>query len=88
MEDLEMAGTFLEGLLIKQAAEIGRLAGKAARKFVNFWETPKEFERDWKWVRLIVPLQARLLVEQVLWDKRGGWRDLVTGFGPVRGRSR
>ena len=57
-------------------------------KVIGGYSGPKEFEADWKWVRLMVPLQLRLLVEQILWDKRGGWRDLVTGFGPVKGRGR
>ena len=56
------------------------------RKTIESYSGPREFEADWKWLRLMVPLQVRLLVEQILWDKRGGWRDLVTGFGPVKGR--
>ena len=60
---------------------------KQLKKLIEGYDGPKAFEADWKWIRLTVPLQFRLLVEQILWDKRGGWRDLVTGFGPVKGRS-
>lgn len=72
--------------LTHAAASAARVAGRTAKVFVEQYKTPRAFEGDWKWLRLSVPLQVRLLVEQVLWDKRGGWRDLVTGFGPVKGR--
>ena len=81
-ELLEALGT----VLTRAAAAAARAAGKAAKLFVESYERPREFEADWKWLRLAVPLQVRLITEQVLWDKRGGWRDLVTGFGPVKGR--
>ena len=68
------------------AEEVRRLV-EMARNLIEGYQTPREFEADWKWIRLAVPLQLRLMVEQILWDKRGGWRDLVTGFGPVKGRT-
>lgn len=66
--------------------EVRRLVA-ILRVAIEGYDGPREFEADWKWIRLVVPLQVRLLVEQLLWDKRGGWRDLVTGFGPVKGRT-
>ena len=41
------------------------------------------FEQHWKVLRLRVPLQDRLVIEQILWEK-GGWRaELVKGFYPI-----
>ena len=77
----ELAGWFSKGVV----DEVER-AVDALRSMIGGYRSPRAFEEDWKWLRLVVPLQLRLLVEQILWDKRGGWRDLVTGFGPVKGR--
>lgn len=41
------------------------------------------FTRDWKALRLRLPLQDRLVVEQVLYDKGGWHRKLVSGFRPI-----
>lgn len=41
------------------------------------------FRYHWKLLRTWVPLQFRLAVEQVLWEKGGPWRALVTGFGAI-----
>lgn len=43
------------------------------------------FKHQWKLLRLGVGLQARLLVEQILWDKGNPWRELITGFGAIEG---
>ena len=77
----EASSWFSRGVVDEVRKGVGAL-----RKLIEGYQGPREFEADWKWLRLVVPLQLRLLVEQVLWDKRGGWRDLVTGFGPVKGR--
>lgn len=42
------------------------------------------FKQDWSIVRLVISLQARLMVEQVLWDLGGRYRELVTGFRPLK----
>ena len=76
-----LAGWFSRGAV----DEVRRLVSLLT-DMIEGYRSAREFERDWKWIRLVVPLQVRLLVEQILWDKRGGWRDLVTGFGPVKGR--
>lgn len=60
----------------------------ATEDMLGRYEGPKAFGEEWKWTRLLVPLQVRLFVEQVLWDKRGGYRDLVTGFAPVKTRGK
>ncbi len=88
LSELEELGDQAKRLLVKGAAHAGRFVAQVAIKYVSLYRTAREFESDWKWTRLVVPLQVRLLVEQVLWDKRGGWRDLVTGFGPVKGRNK
>ena len=76
------AGISVHG--IRAGARIGREMAAAIRRVLDSYDSPGAFQRDWKWVRLLVPLQMRLMVEQVLWDKGIGWRKLVTGFGPVR----
>ncbi len=92
LEQLRFKPDDLEGILVqfisKEALRLAKAMARAARKLVNSYRGPRAFEQDWKWLRLAVPLQVRLVVEQVLWDKRGGYRDLVTGFGPVRGRNK
>lgn len=87
LEKYFVSGTTL-GVLGRRAAEEARTVGKAMKAYVDSYSNPQSFEADWIWLRLAVPLQVRLMVEQVLWNKRGGWRDLVTGFGPVKGRKR
>lgn len=41
------------------------------------------FSLDWKVARMGISLQARLLVEQVLYDKGLPWSKLCSGFRPV-----
>lgn len=41
------------------------------------------FARDWRFARTLLPLQFRLLVEQILWDAGPPWSDLVSGFKPL-----
>ena len=77
----EVAAWFSKGVVDEV-----RRAVEGLGKLIEGYQSPREFEADWKWVRLVVPLQMRLMVEQILWDKKGGWRDLVTGFRPVKGR--
>lgn len=43
----------------------------------------ESFRRMWKYGRLAIPLQVRLLVEQVLYEKGRPWSALCTGFQPV-----
>lgn len=43
------------------------------------------FTQHWKRLRLRLPLQDRLVIEQILWDKGAEWRELVTGFRPIKG---
>ncbi len=71
---------------IRTAANAGRALANSIRDVLSSYSGPKAFEADWKYARLVVPLQFRLLVEQELWDRRGGWRDLVTGFKPITKR--
>lgn len=41
------------------------------------------FRSRWAFVRQLLPLQGRLLIEQVLWAMGPPWRTLLTGFNPV-----
>lgn len=41
------------------------------------------FREDWKWLRLAMPLQVRLFVEQICYDKGWPWRSVYTGFSPI-----
>ena len=75
----------ISGGLISVAADSGRAVANQVRAALSKYSSSKAFQRDWKWARLSVPLQIRLLVEQVLWEKGGDWKKLVTGFGPIKG---
>ena len=72
--------------LIRSSAQFGRELAGSVRRVLGSYDGPSAFQKDWKWARLLVPLQLRLLVEQVLWDKGEGWRKLITGFGPIRSK--
>ncbi len=54
-----------------------------ANRILDNYDSVAGFEEDWKWVRIAIPLQVRLIVEQILWDRGGRWRELVTGFKPI-----
>lgn len=41
------------------------------------------FKADWKIIRLWLGLQDRLFVEQMLYDRGGFYRRLVSGFRPL-----
>lgn len=41
------------------------------------------FAAQWRYLRLVVPLQVRLLIEQLLYEKGEPWRSLVRGFKPI-----
>jgi len=43
----------------------------------------RSFFYHWKIQRTFVPLQVRLAVEQILYDKGEPWRRLVSGFRPL-----
>jgi len=43
----------------------------------------QEFRQDWPIIRCWIPLQFRLAVEQVLWEKGAPWSSLITGFKPA-----
>jgi hypothetical protein len=54
------------------------------------WNWVKEYEgdygafrSDWLVARMLLPLQCRLLVEQVLYDMGPPWTKAVTGFNPM-----
>lgn len=41
------------------------------------------FGLEWRYFRTCVSLQVRLLIEQVLYERGGGWRRFVSGFKPI-----
>ena len=59
---------------------------RSVRSWMRSYRSAYHFQKEWKWIRLAVPLQLRLIVEQVLWDRGGDWRKLVTGFRPISGK--
>lgn len=70
--------------------EAVRLIANEWKRFVDSYEDrngPRigkaAFKADWRWIRLRVGLQDRLLIEQVLYDKGGFYRTLVSGFRPL-----
>ena len=56
-----------------------------ANALIDAYSTFEDFRSDWKWMRLLVPLQGRLLTEQLLWDRGLPWRSLITGFRAIEG---
>lgn len=52
-------------------------------RWVDEYPAVVDFQADWVRARLFVPLQIRLAMEQLLWERGGGYRSLVTGFGPA-----
>ena len=66
----------------RHMANLARDTSRVTTAWMDSYKTPFAFERDWKWLRLEVDLQTRLFVEQVLWDRGGVWKAMVTGFGP------
>ncbi len=41
------------------------------------------FRSRWAYVRQLLSLQGRLLVEQIMWAMGPPWRTLLTGFNPI-----
>lgn len=73
-----------KSLSMSDAAKILRELEASARKWVDGYEKEfAEFRAMWRKVRNAVPLQTRLMVEQILWEKGGTWRGLVSGFKPI-----
>lgn len=69
----------------EEPAKWWRTPVKLANAFIDAYGSFDEFRRDWKWMRLLVPLQGRLLAEQILWDRGLPWRSLITGFRAIEG---
>ena len=70
--------------VIRGVAGLGRTAGTTVAGIATRVGA-KAFEREWKWARLVLPLQVRLAAEQGLWDLGGDYRRLVSGFKPLTG---
>ncbi len=63
------------------AGALTRLSGDLATAVHGYGA--RRFRKLWVRARLLVGLQSRLFIEQVLWELGGPFRDLVTGFRPV-----
>ena len=83
----QLASSFAEvGLsagMLKIAAGQGRALEAGISAMLDEM-TPEEFQGEWQWARMLVPLQLRLIVEQVLWNRGRPWKDLITGFLPMK----
>jgi hypothetical protein len=57
------------------------------RDWMDSYDTCEEgrsaFRRLWKYARQLIDLQTRLLIEQYMYERRGWWRTLVSGFRPL-----
>ena len=69
------------GVAGKATASFEALAGSLATAIHGYGS--RRFRQFWVRARLLVGLQTRLFVEQVLWELGGPFRLLVTGFNPV-----
>lgn len=72
-------------ITMDQALEFAKTLRASAYKWVRSYDgNPAIFKHDWLVARNLLPLQARLFVEQVLYDYgKGQYRYLVTGFKPI-----
>ena len=58
---------------------------RLAHAYLEAYDSFDSFRADWKWQRLLTPLQGRLIIEQILWDRGLPWRSLITGFRAIEG---
>lgn len=68
-----------------RAQHIDNIRGQY-EKWLNDWRKDygfAEFSACWRYLRLGLDLQSRLLIEQILWDWGKPWSNLDTGFRPV-----
>lgn len=68
------------GSLVRKCEQV---ASASARLLDEIAAMGGNFNERWARVRSFLPLQVRLACEQVMWERGGGWRELVTGFRPV-----
>lgn len=43
----------------------------------------EQVRQNWAYVRTVISLQLRIVIEQIFWDMGKPWSQLVTGFKPV-----
>lgn len=43
-----------------------------------------QIKQNWTFTRTVISLQLRLIIEQVFYDLGQPWRQLVTGFSPMK----
>ena len=58
------------------------------RSYIKQYTNPdaawSAFRLEWRTYRLVIPLQVRLMTEQVLYDMGYPWRAAYTGFNPMK----
>lgn len=74
-----------KSLSMSDALKILKELQNSARKWVDSYGEQgfAEFRYVWRDARNLVPLQTRLMVEQIVWDKGAHWKGLVSGFKPL-----
>lgn len=70
-------------LSMSDAHRIMKEVMNSAEEWIDSIRSVNEFRAQWTTLRNGIPLQARLMVEQVLWKKGGAYRALVSGFRPL-----
>lgn len=72
-----------KALSMSDAHRIMKEVMNSAEEWIDTYKSFNEFSAHWATLRNGIPLQARLMVEQVLWKKGGSYRALVSGFRPL-----
>ena len=73
-----LAGGVISRASLAGAGAVGRrIAGTLVRALASY-KRLSDFVEDWRYARLVLPLQARLVAEEVLWQL--GFQGLVSGF--------
>lgn len=72
-----------KALSMSDAHRIMKELMNSAEEWIDSYDSVNEFTAHWTTLRNGIPLQARLMVEQVLWKKGGVYRSLVSGFRPL-----
>ncbi len=80
--NMAVAVTYLLDRMGKGAFDVGiRQTAVYARQMRSMGFAA--FRSRWAYARQLLPLQLRLLLEQVLWSMGPPWRTLLTGFNPI-----
>lgn len=56
---------------------------RQVERLVNELYAMGDFGARWKRIRSIMPLQLRLVAEQIFYDRGDAWKVYIGGFGPL-----